>query len=172
MDRGAWWAAVHGDAKSRIRLSRSGTHALGRNPHSSWQEDDRACLGQVMKFYSAPSHRLSCSGIVTWRSTLLMHVSSFSTVGITQNLLWGGGWGDWWGQPPSQFQGWSKFVLFSFRFNVSLLHCTRLLTRGRPSHASSPLHAAADWPFEVLLGLPVGIHVLEDSAFWNPVQAL
>ena len=58
----------------------------------------------------------------------------------------------------------SKFVLFCFRFNVSLLHCTRLVTRGRLSHASSPLHAAADWPFEVLLGFLVGIHLLKDSA--------
>ena len=71
-----------------------------------------------------------------------------------------------------QFQGSCKFLLFRFCLNVSLLHCTRLLARGSPSHASSPLHAAADWVFEVLLALQIGIHMLSDSAFWNPVQAL
>ena len=29
MDRGAWWATVHGVAKSRIQLKRLRTHALG-----------------------------------------------------------------------------------------------------------------------------------------------
>ena len=28
MDRGAWWATVHGVAKSRTRLKRLGTHDL------------------------------------------------------------------------------------------------------------------------------------------------
>lgn len=71
-----------------------------------------------------------------------------------------------------QFQGSSKFVLFRFHFTVSLLHCPRLLASGCPSHAPSPLHAAAEWLFEGLLALQPGIHVLQDSAFWNPVQAL
>ena len=30
MDRGAWWAAVHGVAKSRARLSNEHTHTLMR----------------------------------------------------------------------------------------------------------------------------------------------
>ena len=30
VDRGAWWAAVHGVAQSRTRLKRLSMHAIGR----------------------------------------------------------------------------------------------------------------------------------------------
>ena len=42
-------------------------------------------------------------------------------------------------------------VLSRFHFNVYLLHCTRLLPRGRPSPAPSPLHTTPNWLFEVFL---------------------
>ena len=50
VDRGAWWAAVHGVLKSRTRLTRRSTHphSWGTGPGSRWA---------VRKFASLSAHR-------------------------------------------------------------------------------------------------------------------
>ena len=50
-------------------------------------------------------------------------------------------------------------VLSRFHFNIYLVHCTRLLARGRPSPELSPLHTTREWLFEVFLAF-------EDSELW------
>ena len=49
MDRGAWWAIVHGLAKSQIQLKQISTHALGstavrKAKLSSWRSESTAQL--------------------------------------------------------------------------------------------------------------------------------
>ena len=46
-------------------------------------------------------------------------------------------------------------VLSRFRFNVYLVHYTRLLPRGRTSPALSPLHTNREWLFELSLLLQI-----------------
>ena len=48
MDRGAWWATVHGMAKSQTRLKRLCTHAMPQPPEKAWRAKCALC-GQAQQ---------------------------------------------------------------------------------------------------------------------------